>query len=311
MRNKDVYHSVSYLIFGLVMLGIALVFLFTDVPWIAAAMLGLIGLVMILVWANMWIVVVDDKTFISSDLLGRKRTLYFDDVCDYLYGYSSHGTGNWLVMKSCQIPLGKHVSPRFRLAVQARLTEKATAGDPAGGKKLTGPCWKRANTKAMYAAICILAVSVVVMSVCMKSFVFALVMLPILLILVITACAADRRSATYELTEDGICTFSQNPFLQRSCTWEETTRIQIASTEIPVGKRALVHALYFVFVKGEENALIRCDAPETIRSLVADRNRIAIPLTYETKPIVLQLARQKGIPIECLPAAKELYETSI
>lgn len=311
MRNKDVYHPVSYLIFGLVMLGIALVFLFTDIPWIAAAMLGLIGLGFILAWANMWIAVVDDKTFISSDLLGRKRTLYFDDVCDYIYDYSSYGTGNWLVMKSGEILLGEHVSPRFRLALQARLTEKATAGDPADGKKLTGPCWKKDNTKAQYAVTGILAALTAVMSVLMKSFVFALVMLPILLILVITARTADRRSATYELTEDGICTFSQNPFLQRSCTWEETTRIQIASTEILVGKRALVHALYFVFVKSEENALIRCDAPETIRSLVADRNRIAIPLTYETKPIVLQLARQKGIPIECLPAAKELYETSI
>lgn len=310
MRNKDVYHSVSYLILGLVILGAALVCLFADVPWIAAAMLGLIGLGMILVWANMWIVVVDDKTFISSDLLGRKRTLYFDDVCDYIYGYSSYGTGNWLVMKSGQILLGKHISPRFRLAVQARLTEKATAGDPAGDKKLTGLCWKKDNTKAQYAVTGILAALAAVMSVLMKSFVFALAMLPILLILVITACTADRRSATYELTEDGICTFSQNPFLQRSCTWAETTRIQIANTEIGAG-RAMLHALYFVFVKGEENALIRCDAPETIRSLVADRNRIAIPLTYETKPIVLQLARQKGIPIECLPPAKELYETSI
>ncbi len=309
MRKKDVYLSKMCLIFGLLMLCFALACLLMGIPWVAAALLVLIGGGLILAWVNQWVIMVDEQTFISSNMFGRKRTLRFDDIRGY---QSVYRTGNFLVMDSCEIYLGDYVSARFKQAVEAHLHKKTEINYYLNDRKLTGDCWKgMENVNRLLLLFGFILLAFTALSISLKTVFPAIIALPFCLMGFALWNKSRQLISTFELTEDGVRTMSKGAFMQRSAAWEEVTLIQIAALGTSPRGKELIYAACFVFVKGAENALIRCEAGESPASISSNPNRIPIPMNHETKPVVLRLAEQKGIPIDCLPAAREYYESGI
>ena len=104
------------------------------------------------------------------------------------------------------------------------------------------------------------------------------------------------RFAAFELSEAGVQTTSTSETMCRRFTWEEVSVIQITT----ICDRGHVPPKMdcYVFVRGQENALIKCQAMEEYRHIFTNPNRIAVPKDEQTEPFVTAAAEQHGIPIE-------------
>ena len=136
MRKKDVYLSKMCLIFGLLMLCFALACLLMGIPWVAAALLVLIGGGLILAWVNQWVIMVDEQTFISSTMFGIKRTVRFCDIVKYKISTGRSPDG-WLTTRFCRVFIesNAYISKRFAQAVNASLPAVGTDRLMANEKK--------------------------------------------------------------------------------------------------------------------------------------------------------------------------------
>ena len=103
------------------------------------------------------------------------------------------------------------------------------------------------------------------------------------------------RNTQYELSGTGIQTTAKSRRMCRRFSWEEVSVIQITTME---GTRIISPWDCFVFVKGKENALIKCRAMETYSHVFRNPNRIAIPKDEKTEPFVMAVAEHYGIPVE-------------
>ena len=103
------------------------------------------------------------------------------------------------------------------------------------------------------------------------------------------------REATFELSEAGIKTRSPSPKMCRFFSWDEVSLIQITIIE---PARATPACDCYVFVRGRENALIKCQAMETLGYIFSNPNRIAITINERTQPFVTAIAEKYGIPME-------------
>ena len=101
--------------------------------------------------------------------------------------------------------------------------------------------------------------------------------------------------ATYELSQGCVQTVSKSKKMRRRISWADTSVIQIARME---GTRATPPMDYYVFVRGRDNALIKCRAMETYAHFYANPNRIAIRKSAKTEPFVTAIAEKYGIPVE-------------
>jgi hypothetical protein len=104
------------------------------------------------------------------------------------------------------------------------------------------------------------------------------------------------RFAAFELSEAGVQTTSTSETMCRRFAWEEVSVIQI--TTICDRGHVPPRMDCYVFVRGQENALIKCRAMEEHRHIFSNPNRIAIPKDEQTEPFVTEIAERYGIPVE-------------
>ena len=104
------------------------------------------------------------------------------------------------------------------------------------------------------------------------------------------------RFAAFELSEAGVQTTSTSETMCRRFAWEEVSVIQ--TTMICDRGHIPPQMECYVFVRGMENALIKCLATEEYRHIFSNPNRIAIPKDEETEPFVTAVAERYGIPVE-------------
>ena len=170
-------------------------------------------------------------------------------------------------------------------------------------KNITGYCcyWNEELTKMRRVAgyiLIVLIVLIVVLALWSREPIFLLVEVYPLIFLGAFACSQRfgyDTQARFALSGAGIQTFSKSPRMRRRFSWEEVSVIQITTME---GTRAISPWDCFVIVKGEENALIKCQALETYAYVFKNPNRIAIPKNEQTEPFITAIAERYGIPVE-------------
>ena len=104
------------------------------------------------------------------------------------------------------------------------------------------------------------------------------------------------RFAAFELSEAGVQTTSTSETMCRRIAWEDVSVIQI--TMICERGHVPPQMECYVFVRGQENALIKCQATEEYRHIFSNPNRIGIPKDEQTEPFVTAIEEKYGIPME-------------
>ncbi len=136
MRGKDVCLPTWILITGLVFVSLGIVFQVCWQEWLVLICSSLIGLAAILCWANQWVIIVDEQTFISSTMFGIKRTVRFCDIVKYKISTGRSPDG-WLTTRFCRVFIesNAYISKRFAQAVNASLPAVGTDRLMANEKK--------------------------------------------------------------------------------------------------------------------------------------------------------------------------------
>ena len=176
-------------------------------------------------------------------------------------------------------------------------------------EKVTGYCYlngqlreearKRRKTGHILLVLCLLVIFV------SAFFLGPIQLLPLLMLVFFAVFMVFYRRFGYEsnarfvLSESGIQTESTSKKMRRSFSWAEVSVIQITKIEESKGLGIYIPPVdCYVFVKGRENALIRCQATEPFGYIFSNPNRIAVPINERTEPFVTAVAERYGIPME-------------